>query len=275
MKTRIATLALLSAAALGLSATAVAQQAPDTRRLWMENFEYRVEVNGAWSQQARLFSANGRPSMLLIAPELKQPVVLQAGSHEALTVDASAIQPGPIPEQILVNDDDIHGPPSPYTMDGDAVVLFQDGRKVRLGRKPQILGETTTEELLAQLPAYRKGMEGYAPAEQDTIYLKTFKYPVSIEVFFGSWCPHCRETVPRFLKGMDVVGNTNIKVSFVGVPSPFNDYPPAKEKAIKGVPTFIVSAEGKEIGRIVTVPGDSSVEHELVKVLYAYAQGKG
>ena len=257
-------------------AQAPALQTPaDGKRVWTENFDYRVEIAGVWSQRARMFNANGRPSMLLIAPELKGPLVLQLAGHEVLSVDPGAVEEGAIPEQVMLADEGIHGPPSPYTLDGDTVVLFQEGRKVRLGRKPPILGATTPEALLAQLPAYRKGMAGYAPAEQDTIYLKTYKHAVSIEVFFGSWCPHCRETVPRFLKSLDVASNGNLKVSMVGVPTPFTEYPPAKEKSIRGVPTFIISAEGKEIGRIINIPEDSSIEHELVKILFAYAQGKG
>jgi len=44
---------------------------------------------------------------------------------------------------------------------------------------------------------------------------------------------------------------------------------------IRGVPTFIVFAGKEEIGRVSTIPGDSSVEHELVRILTAYQQDKG
>ena len=50
-------------------APAQAVQTPQTpKRVWTENFDYRVEIDGAVSQKARIFSANGRPSMMLVAP---------------------------------------------------------------------------------------------------------------------------------------------------------------------------------------------------------------
>ncbi|HZI94699.1 MAG TPA: thioredoxin family protein [Patescibacteria group bacterium] len=274
MSRRLVLCVALAAAVCG--GVARAQTLPAQKRTWFENFNYLLAIDGVASPQARVFSTNGRPAVLVMAPEFKQPLVIDVTGREVKTVNPAMIEKGPIPEQVLLPDTEIVGPPSPYTMDGDAVVFFLDGRKVRLGPKPPLLGPATSEELIAQLPAYRKGMQEYAPAESDTVYLKGYKLPVRVEVFFGSWCPHCREAVPRFLKSMSVASNDNIKVSFVGVPPPpFGDYPPAKEKNIKGVPTFIVYAGDKEIGRVSAVPGDSSVEHELVKILFQYEQGKG
>lgn len=269
-------IAMIAAVVLLCHGAVPAQGTQAQPRMWQENFDYRVQIDGVLSPQARLFSSNGRPSMLLMAPELKQPIVLQVDGREVMMVNAAAIEGGPVPDKVILPDSEIHGPASPYTMNGDVVVFFLDGRKVQLMRKPPIVGAMTMEEILVQLPAYRKGMEAYSPAESDTSYLRAYRFPVQIEVFFGSWCPHCRETVPRFLKTINVISNANIKVSMVGVPvPPFIDYPPAKEKSVQGVPTFIVYAEDKEIGRVNSIPGDSSVEHELVKVLFKYEQGKG
>ena len=99
--------------------------------------------------------------------------------------------------------------------------------------------------------------------------------PVIIEVVFGSWCPACKQTVPRFMKSMSAAGNPNLGVSYTGVPTPpFSEYPAVKEKDIRGVPTFIVYAGQAEIGRISSIPGNSSVEHELVAILTAHRQSK-
>src|SRR5262249_28076426 len=109
---------------------AASEPAPNQKRMWQENFEYPVEIAGAESPLARMFNASGRSLMMLMAPELKQPVILQVEGREVLTVDTQAIENGLVPEQVYVNDDVIVGPPSPYTMDGDAVIFFLDGRKV-------------------------------------------------------------------------------------------------------------------------------------------------
>lgn len=243
-------------------------------RTWAENFTYRLEIDGVVSTGARLFSASGRPSLLIIAPEMKQPLVIQIDGREVYKTQAAEIAPGPVPTQVLLADSAIQGPADPFTRDGDAVVFFQQGRKVRIAPRPPIIGPVTTEELLRQLPIYRKGMDEYAAAPSDTIYLKTYKKAVEVRVFFGTWCPHCRVLVPMFLKAMEETANPNIRVSLVGMPMPpFGDYPAAKENKIEGVPTFVVFSEGKEVGRFSTFPGDSRVEHEVVKVLYAFENG--
>ena len=243
-------------------------------RTWMENFTYRVEIDGAVSTGARLFTASGRPSLLVLAPEMQQPLVIQIDGREVYKTQAAEIVPGPVPTQVLLADSAIHGPADPFTRDGDAVVFFQQGRRVRIAPRPPIVGPVTTEELVRQLPIYRKGMDEYVAAPSDTIYLKTYKKVVEVRVFFGTWCPHCRVLVPMLLKAMEEAANPNIQVALVGMPMPpFGDYPAAKENKVEGVPTFVVFSDGKEVGRFSTFAGDSRVEHEVVKILYAFEKG--
>ncbi|HEY3174286.1 MAG TPA: thioredoxin family protein [Candidatus Polarisedimenticolia bacterium] len=245
-------------------------------RNWSENFQYRVEIDGAVSARARLFATQGRPALLLVAPELREPAVIQINGREVLKTEPAAVAEGPVPTQVVLADSEIHGPADPYTREGDAVIFFRDGHKIRVSPRPPLIGPATTEDLLSQLPAYRKGMDDYAPSDSDISYLKSYKYAVKVEVFFGSWCPHCRVSVPTLIKSVSQAANPNIQLSFHGVPTPpFGGYEPAREKKVDGVPTFIVYADDKEIGRFSTIPGDSRVEHELVKVLYAYQQSRG
>jgi thiol-disulfide isomerase/thioredoxin len=257
-------------------APAAPAQAPATPRAWFENFSYRVEVDGALSPQARLFITQGRPSLLLVAPELKRPAVIQINGHEVFQAEAASVADGPIPTQVALADSEIRGPADPYTRDGDAVIFFRDGHRIRVSPRPPLIGPATTEDVLNQLPAYRKGMGEYTPSGSDIFYLKGYKYDVKVDVFFGSWCPHCRVMVPMLLKSIAEAANPKIQLSFHGVPPPpFGSYAPARENKIDGVPTFIVYADGKEIGRFSAIAGDSRVEHELVKILYAYEQSKG
>lgn len=240
-------------------------------RTWAENFTYRVEIDGAVSTGARLFTASGRPSLLIVAPEMKQPLVIQIDGREVLKTQTAEIQPGPVPTQVLLADSAIQGPPDPFTRDGDAVVFFDEGRRVRIAPRPPIVGPITVEEVLRQLPIYRKGMDEYEGSLSDVSYLKGYKKTVEVRVFFGSWCPHCRVLVPMFLKAMEQAANPNIQVSLVGMPMPpFTEFPAAKEFKIDGVPTFVVFSGGREVGRFSSFPGDSRVEHEVVKILYAF-----
>ncbi len=253
-----------------------AQDASEGGRTWSENFEYQVEINGRLSKDARLFSAAGRPGIVVIAPEFKQPLVIETGEHQILVVDPESVLPGTGSDEVRIKDEQIHGPALPYTTDPAGIIFFLDGRRIKVGRRPPLVGSTTLDAILAQLPAYRKGMDEYEPAPADLANLRACDFPVTVEVFFGSWCPHCRETVPRMMKCIAAASNANIQLVYTGVPRPpFKDYGPAKEKNITGVPTFIVYDGGREIGRISTIPSGSSVEHELAKVLEANPQRRG
>jgi thiol-disulfide isomerase/thioredoxin len=268
-------LALAGLTTLAASGGLLAQDEPSLHT-WYENFDYVTEVDGAVSTEARLFSTQGKGAMLIVAPELAQAIVLELKGRTVMLVEASALKEGMAPDTYDIDDAAIHGPPAPYTMDGNKVIFFYQGKRVQLSRRAPLLGATTMQEMLTYLPAYRKGMKDYVPMESDVVYLKSYKLPVRIEVFFGSWCPHCKVTVPKFLKVVEQMANPNVEVTFTAVPvPPFADYPPAKAKDIKGVPTFILYGDGKEVGRITTIAGDSSIEHELVKILFAFQQAKG
>ena len=248
-----------------------AQEGESSRAIWSANFEYIVEINGAVSDMGRLFSVAGRAAVLVMAPELKQPVVVRIKEREVLVVDPGSISAGPEPDQIEVDDAGIHGPAVPFTQNGDGIIFFQSGEKIEVLRKPPILGATTVEAILDHSPSYLKGMEKYAPSREAVEYLRTFGRSVKVEVFFGSWCPHCRVTVPRFLKIMSLMSNPGFEDAYTGLPRPpFSRYPAAKDRGIKGVPVFIVSVEGQEVDRFGTIPAGSSVENELVKILRAH-----
>lgn len=254
-----------------------AEEPPSTGapRVWSENYEFTVDIGGKPAGDARLYNARGRPAILIVIPGAPQAIVIDTGRRQVLTADAAAVSSGEEADQVMLADEAAGGEPQPFTMERDTVVFFLSGHKHRLARRPPLLGDVSSDALIAQIPAYRKGMEDYTPAPQDIVYLKDFPDPVRIEVFFGSWCPHCRVMVPRFLKSIQEAANANLQCVFTGVPSPFSDYPPAKERQVKGIPAFIVFSGDREIGRIGAFASDSSVEHELVKVLYQWKQSRG
>lgn len=155
----------------------------------------------------------------------------------------------------------------PFTQIDDGIVFYNFDDRVRIFRRPPIVGPTTIEEVLTH-PAYLSGMNAYVPSRSALGIFREFDKPAVIEVFFGSWCPHCKRIVPMFMKTVSEVDNPNIGVSYIGVPPPpFADFKPAKEKDILGVPAFIVSVGGLEVGRVDRIPSGSTVEDELAKIL--------
>ncbi len=258
--------AVLVSVLIAGTAAGAAREGPP--RAWIPNHEFQVEIGGSVSQEARLFQSGGTSHMLVTAPEFTHPLVIRVTEREIVTLAPGAVVPGPGEEEVQVDESQVAGSPMPFTRDASGVVFFLDGKRVRVGRRPPLIGSTSLEEILSHSPHYRAGMEAYTPSPDDVARLRSIPFPVEVQVFFGTWCPHCRETVPRFFKCLAEAANARIQMSCTGVPTPpFGDFPPAKEKHVNGVPTFIVSVEGKEIGRIQTIPAGSSVEHELVKIL--------
>jgi thiol-disulfide isomerase/thioredoxin len=88
-----------------------------------------------------------------------------------------------------------------------------------------------------------------------------------VKIYFGSWCPHCREHVPFLLRVEDEVKNPKIQFQYYGLPRDFND-PEAKRLAIKSVPTGIIYVGGREVGRLAGA-GWSTPEVLLSKILAA------
>ncbi|HKY31889.1 MAG TPA: thioredoxin family protein [Candidatus Polarisedimenticolia bacterium] len=242
---------------------------------WVENFDFQVEIDGAVSSRARLFSGRTRGAMLIVAPELPDALIVLVDAREVRRVALETVALPEGGETAELSEASIQGPPSPYTMDGDAVIFFENGQRVRIARRAPLIGDIALPDLLARLPLYRKGMEAYAPSDSDLAYLKGYGLEVRVHVFFGSWCPHCRQTVPQFLKSLDAAANGRIQTLLTAVPKPFSDFGPAKESGVKGVPTFIIYSGDREIGRFSAIPEGSSVEHELVKILYAHEQARG
>ncbi|MES1211111.1 MAG: thioredoxin family protein, partial [Acidobacteriota bacterium] len=100
--------------------------------------------------------------------------------------------------------------------------------------------------------------------------LKKTPRPVNVRVYFGSWCPFCREHVPLLLKVEDQLtasGISKIHFEYYGMPHDFND-PELKRLEIKTVPTAILTVDGREIGRMEAADWDVP-EATLARLLAA------
>ncbi len=130
-----------------------------------------------------------------------------------------------------------------------------------------LLGKVSMEQLLERLEGYKARAILYEPDPEAIRQLHSYNKPLTIEIFFGSWCPDCREHLPPFIKVIQEAANPNISTIFIGVSRDKQE--PAyliQEKRVKFVPTFILYHDGDEIGRIVEHPR-ISIEHDLVAIL--------
>lgn len=89
--------------------------------------------------------------------------------------------------------------------------------------------------------------------------LKSLATPLTITVFFGTWCHDSQREVPRLLTLLHEVNNPNIELKLIAL-SLQKDEPGnrAKHYKITNTPTFVVEKDGQEIGRITEVPRQSA-----------------
>lgn len=131
----------------------------------------------------------------------------------------------------------------------------------------ELLGPLTPDEIIGTHPDWQDVVTGYVPAEQAIQKLKDINIPVQIEVFLGTWCSDSKTQVSAFFKVLDAIDSPLITASYIGLPKDKAARQPYIEgRDIQRLPTFIVSVDGQEVGRIIETPV-KSVEQDLLDIL--------
>jgi hypothetical protein len=131
-----------------------------------------------------------------------------------------------------------------------------------------LVGPATRDQILEAQPEWQAVVAAYDPDPEAVARLKSLDHPVTVEVFLGTWCSDSRAHVSEFFKILDLVDSPLIIPSYVAVPRDKEARRPLTEgKDIWKVPTFIVSVDGREVGRIIETPA-KSVERDLVDILF-------
>lgn len=119
---------------------------------------------------------------------------------------------------------------------------------------------------------FLQGYNSYIPEKEISEQLKKLdKKNYTITIFLGTWCSDTHREIPRFLKLMEDIGFPEDKIELIAVntgdgvhkQSPNGEH---KDKYIFKVPTIIVSANNRELNRIVEYPVES-LERDLFLIL--------
>ncbi len=116
------------------------------------------------------------------------------------------------------------------------------------------------------------GYTAYRPDGSDCLDLlsKANWTGVKIEVFFATWCGDSKYQVPRFIRMCELAHVPDSLVRYIALDG--NKCGPSAEEAtrqIHRVPTFIVSRNGAELGRIVEWT-DRSLAEDLWRIVSRY-----
>lgn len=270
----------LSAAALALALLAAAVPAVQSQGVPSDNLlrgfqplgDYLLIING--KPVAGEIYQNEMPAVLVISSSLASPILLTPRAGTVQTVPIMKISKQKNGSVDLLADA-VLGTVGPFQQSGDNVSFNYQGKSVTLNPKPPLVGVHASQELKTHNPSYARTASTYTPNGAAIASLKKAK-PATVRVYFGSWCPHCRQHVPLMLKVEDQLKGSKVKFEYFGLRKPpegWND-PEIKKVNVRGVPTGIVYVGGKEIGRITGESWDAP-EVQLNKILTGQTAAKG
>ena len=240
---------LLLALALPAQAQAPQPAVDSVLKDFARTGEYLLMVNGKPAPAYEIYKNDTLPAYLILSPALPSAVLLTPRTMAVETVPTAKVvrqQDGTVG---LAADADLK-PQGQFKLEGDKVVFTSDGRKGSLGPNPPLLGFQKPAALNNHSPEYVVSARGYKPNAQAVAALKKRAKPVKVKVFFGSWCPHCREHLPYLMRIEQELKGAPIQFEYYGLPQRFANEPEAKKYRVDGVPLGIVFVDGKEVGRI-------------------------
>jgi thiol-disulfide isomerase/thioredoxin len=264
---RTAALALLLTLAAAATTLAPARgQVPSdaTLRDFHRIGDYVLVVDGKQVPAAEIYQTDRVPTLLIVTSTLPSPVLLspRTGAVETVSVMKVSKQKDGTVDLLA---DAVPTPQGQFTVQGEEISFKVAGRQAVLKQKPPLLGLKRSDDLRAFSPSYGDGARNYRPDGGAIAALRKSGRPITVRVYFGSWCAFCKRYLPNMLRVEDELKGSKVKIEYYGLPHDLND-PEAKRLEVRGVPTGVVYVGGKEAGRI-TGNSWSAPETSLTTIL--------
>ncbi len=210
--------------------------------------DYQLVINGK-QVPADIYLSQRAAAILVMSSAFLSPVLLTPGLGVAQTVNLMKVQKKPNGSVDLLSDA-VLSTQGALDIQDEGVHFKADGISAALVTAPPLLGLRRADEVTAHNPEYLPRAASYTPNPQAVAALKKEQRPVTVRIFYGSWCPHCREIVPHVIKLEQLLRGAKVHFEYFGLPPNFGKEQPAIQNNIKAVPTGIVYLGGKEIGRV-------------------------
>jgi thiol-disulfide isomerase/thioredoxin len=256
------------------AATAARAATPSSPDAGLPDFERSgdyILVLAGKEVPAEIYQSQRVGGMLIISSALPAPMLLMPSANAADTVNLMKINKKAdgsidlLPGAALA-------PQGGIDFQDDVVHFKVEGKAAELRANPPMVGLHRVDEVTAHNPEYLPRVAAYTPSAPAVATLKKESRAVRVRIFYGSWCPHCREMVPHAIKLEQQLKGSNIHFEYYGLPPHFGSEPAAKENAISGVPTAIVYVGPNMVGRITGLSWNSP-ETQLVTILAAPPPG--
>lgn len=241
---------LIAALLLLAGATAATAQVPADAVLrdFQPMSDYVLEIGGKVDPKAELYQIrNG--TVLILTPSLSSAVLInpRAESVEALVPAKVVRQPDGTADVLA---DAVLRKLGTFQIDGEDLRFTVEGKTASIKSRPPLLGLRKLGDLTAYSDHYAKASRSYSPNASAVAALKSQPREVVVRTFFGSWCSHCKQELPKLVRVEQELAGSKIRFEYYGLPERFGEEPEAKRLGIRAVPTGVVYVAGREIGRI-------------------------
>jgi len=137
-----------------------------------------------------------------------------------------------------------------------------------------LVGALTREQVEAAHPDWVQSEVAASPDPEAVRGLAAIEPGAEVTVFLGTWCGDSARELPRLWRALDEAGGAvPFQIHYVGVDRQKKEpAAPIANYEIRFVPTFIVSREGREVGRIVET-SPHGVERDLLALLSGASKG--
>lgn len=137
-----------------------------------------------------------------------------------------------------------------------------------------LVGTITREQIETTHPEWVQSEVAASPDPEAARALAAIEPGAEVTVFLGTWCGDSEREVPRLWRALDEVGGTvPFQIHYVGVDRQKKEpAAPIANFEVEFVPTFIVSRQGREVGRIVE-ESPHGVERDLLALLSGKSHG--
>jgi thiol-disulfide isomerase/thioredoxin len=199
--------------------------------------------------KAEIFKTQKVGAVLILTPELASPVLINPRGGSVETVGLAKVVRKADGSVDLMADAVLKNQGA-FEVAGEDVKFTADGKQGVIKPRPPLLGLRRGVDLKAYNGNYAKGAGAYSPDAAVIATLRKQPREAVVRVYFGSWCPHCLQQVPKMLRVEQELGGGKLRFEYFGLPREISQDIEAKRVEIHSVPTGILYVAGREIGRI-------------------------
>lgn len=248
MVRRAALVAVACALAIG-AAHADAAETVAEPLVVSETGHFQLRFGDAVVEDAKIYRSEGVPRFLVESAAIEGPWLLVAGERVARRLPPDAVRE--VDGLVATREVDATrgGEPRDLKIAGRNVWFDTGAGVATLEPREPLIGEKSTDELFEFMPEYRRYAAGFTPGRGQMQILENVDAEIDVEVFFGTWCPHCEKLVPRVMRLSDELSNPKLRFHFHGLPTRFVDEPMARQFQVNAVPVLIVRKGGEVLQR--------------------------